>query len=60
MKQSCPGKKGYPPRRVNFTERLFDNMLLIFKPEYGPRQKQPKHFVYDSLILKFLKLFLLK
>ena len=27
MEQSCPGQEGYPPSRVNFTERLHEKKV---------------------------------
>ena len=68
MKQSCPRKRpGYPRRRVSFIG-LYDKTLSIFKTRVRFMPKTTKSFwlrflaniVYDSLILKFLKLFLLK
>ena len=26
MEKSCPGQEGHHPRRVNFTERLYENV----------------------------------
>ena len=62
MKQSRPGKNGYPPKRVNFTGRLCNKLLSIFKTRVRSMPKTTKMFrffaniAYDSLILKFLKL----
>ena len=27
MEKSCPGQEGHPPRRVNFTERLYERKV---------------------------------
>ena len=30
MKNSCPGKEGHPPSRVNFSERLYEKKVDPF------------------------------
>ena len=56
------------PRTVDFTERLYNKMLSIFKTRVRSMPKAIKtlwfryfvNIVYDCLIIKFLKSFLLK
>ena len=60
----CP-EEGLPSQKVNFTERLDDKMISIFKSRVRSMPQTTNTFwlrffaniVYDSLILKFLKLF---
>ena len=37
MEKSCPGKKGHPPSRVNFIERLYEKKVDPFAQANGTR-----------------------